>query len=118
MARIDNGINVSIRGERINTLQEREDGEIVQLTSYKENEAVSFWAILGLLVAGFFVGQFVATIAIFVFVIANGGGIEILNNPESLFDFVRSISAAYFSIALHPSFYIFSALVLHEKPCS
>ncbi|MGW8122720.1 CPBP family intramembrane glutamic endopeptidase [Roseivirga echinicomitans] len=113
MARIDNGINISLRGERTDVLKELEDGEITTVTTYSENPSKTFWVVLGLMVAGFFVGQFVATMAIAVFAMTNGGGIDVLTNPSALFELVGQsrllISQSFYTIVftfLVPWFYM------------
>ncbi|WP_323755221.1 CPBP family intramembrane glutamic endopeptidase [Roseivirga sp.] len=88
MARIDNGINISLRGERVDVIKELEDGEITTVTTYNENPRKTFWVVFGLLFAGFFVGQFAATIAILIFVVANGGGMEVLADPVAMFELI------------------------------
>lgn len=88
MARIDNGINISLRGERVDVIKELENGELNTVTTYNENPQKTFWVVLGLLFAGFFVGQFAATIAVIIFVLINGGGTEVLSNPEALFELI------------------------------
>lgn len=88
MARIDNGINISLRGERVDVIRELEDGELTTVSTYSENPARTFWVVLGLLFAGFFIGQFVATIALLIFVVANGGNMDVLTDTTSLFELI------------------------------
>ncbi|KYG83276.1 CPBP family intramembrane glutamic endopeptidase [Roseivirga echinicomitans] len=88
MARIDNGINISLRGERVDVIKELEDGEITTVTTYNESPQRTFWVVFGLLFAGFFVGQFAATIAILIFVLANGGGMDALADPTAMFELI------------------------------
>ncbi|WP_339606852.1 CPBP family intramembrane glutamic endopeptidase [uncultured Roseivirga sp.] len=88
MARIDNGINISLRGDREDVIRELEDGEIITVTTYSENPKMTFWVVLGLLFAGFFVGQFVATMVLLVFVVANGGAMDALTSPAAMFELI------------------------------
>ena len=109
MARIDNGINISLRGERVDVIKELEDGEITTVTTYNENPLKTFWVVFGLLFAGFFVGQFVASIAILVFIVANGGGMDALADPELIGQSPLLISQSFYTIVftfLVPWFYM------------
>ena len=74
MMRLDNGIDLS--GGR--------------------SDRNTFLLIFGLLIAGFFIGQFVSTIFIAAFVVLNGGGLETLADPELLF---VSMSQTQFMVA-------------------
>lgn len=56
----------------------------------------TFLIIFGLLIAGFFIGQFVSTIFIAAFVVMNGGGLEVLTDPTLL---LESVSQSQFMIA-------------------
>ena len=118
MARIDNGIDVSLRAKRIRSFIDKEvlveDPESLGSKTIIEKEAViteipsseskSFWVILGLLFAGFFVGQFVATIAMFVFLAINGAGMEVMSDPSSLYEHI-SLSQVFISQSLYTIFF-------------
>jgi hypothetical protein len=100
MARIDNGIDVSLQAKRIRSIEEQEvvtidpaSGEesrsiekVVVVNAIESSAASSFWIIFGLLLAGFFIGQFVAAIAMLIFIVANGGGVELLSDPNALYE--------------------------------
>jgi CAAX protease family protein len=67
----------------------------IDLSGGRSNRS-TFFIVFGLLIAGFFIGQFVSTMFIFLFVIANGGGLETLSNVDTLFD---SVSQSQFMVA-------------------
>lgn len=134
MARIDNGIDVSLQAKRLRHWEEQEivkvdpeSGEsttsiekVAVITSLESSAASSFWVILGLLIAGFFIGQFVATIAIILFLVVNGAGMEILSDPNALYQNIsqsqllisQSLYTIFFTIAV-PWFYM---KTLAKKP--
>jgi hypothetical protein len=118
MARIDNGIDVSLRAKRIRSFIDKEvlvedpdslgsktiiEKEAV-ITEIPSSESKSFWVILGLLFAGFFIGQFVATIAMFVFLGINGAGLEVMSDPASLYEHITQ-SQVFISQSLYTIFF-------------
>ncbi|MFT6970925.1 MAG: membrane protease YdiL (CAAX protease family) [Roseivirga sp.] len=127
MARIDNGIDVSLQSKRTRTWEKQEvvkiDPEnglesksmekVAVITTIESSAATSFWVILGLLVAGFFIGQFVAGIVMLIFIVANGGGVELLSDPNALYENIsqaqllisQSLYTIVFTIAV-PWFYM------------
>jgi len=56
----------------------------------------TFFIVFGLMIAGFFIGQFVSTIFIALFVFINGGGLDAFTNPTTL---LESVSQTQFMIA-------------------
>lgn len=67
----------------------------IDLSAGRSNRT-TFLIIFGLLIAGFFIGQFVSTIFIAAFVVMNGGGLEVLTDPTLL---LESVSQSQFMIA-------------------
>ncbi|MFT7056149.1 MAG: hypothetical protein ACJAR3_001780, partial [Roseivirga sp.] len=127
MARIDNGIDVSLQSKRTrswekqevvkidpeNGLESKSMEKVAVITTIESSAATSFWVILGLLVAGFFIGQFVAGIVMLIFIVANGGGVELLSDPNALYENIsqaqllisQSLYTIVFTIAV-PWFYM------------
>lgn len=84
----------------------------IDLSGGRSNRS-TFFIVFGLLIAGFFIGQFVSTMFIFLFVIANGGGIETMSNVDTLFDSVTQtqfmVAQVFYTIVftfLTPWFYL------------
>jgi membrane protease YdiL (CAAX protease family) len=75
--------------------------------------ATSFWVVFGLLIAGFFIGQFASAIFVFGFMMANGADLESISDPEAMFEYLTLsqllISQAFYTIVftfLTPWFYL------------
>lgn len=73
----------------------------------------SFWTAFGLLIAGFFIGQFVSLIFISAFMMINGASLEDLQDTSVMFDYVTLsqllISQAFYTLVftfLTPWFYL------------
>uniref|UniRef100_UPI00404882BB lysostaphin resistance A-like protein n=2 Tax=Roseivirga sp. TaxID=1964215 RepID=UPI00404882BB len=118
MARIDNGIDVSLKARKVRSLVDKEvlvedpdslgsktviQKEVV-ITEIESSVSKSFWAILGLMFAGFFIGQFVATIAMFIFLVANGAGLEVMSDPNSLYEHITQ-TQVFLSQSLYTIFF-------------
>lgn len=118
MARIDNGIDVSLKARKVRSLVDKEvlvedpdslgsktviEKEVV-ITEIESSVSKSFWVILGLMFAGFFIGQFVATIAMFIFLVANGAGLEVMSDPNSLYEHI-SQTQVFLSQSLYTIFF-------------
>jgi membrane protease YdiL (CAAX protease family) len=67
----------------------------IDLSGGRSNRS-AFFIVFGLLIAGFFIGQFVSTMFIAAFVVLNGGGLETLTDPTLLFE---SVTQTQFMIA-------------------
>ena len=62
----------------------------------------AFWIALGLLVAGFFIGQFVSAFFIFGFMLAGGAGVEELSDTSAMFEYLSQtqllIAQAFYTL--------------------
>ncbi|MCE7992793.1 MAG: CPBP family intramembrane metalloprotease [Roseivirga sp.] len=73
----------------------------------------SFWTAFGLLIAGFFIGQFVSAMFVYGFMFANGATMEDIADPSAMFDYVSLsqllLSQAFYTLVftfLTPWFYL------------
>lgn len=76
-------------------------------------KASSFWIVFGLLIAGFFIGQFVSSLFLFAFAYSSGVGSEILERPELIYESITQsqllISQAFYTFVFTfftPWFYL------------
>lgn len=81
--------------------------------SGKQSASGSFWTVFGLMIAGFFIGQFVSAMFVYGFMFASGAGIEEISDPSAMFDYLSLtqllISQAFYTIVftfLTPWFYL------------
>lgn len=73
----------------------------------------SFWTVFGLLIAGFFIGQFVSAMFVYGFMFANGATMEDLSDPSAMFEYVSLsqllLAQAFYTLVftfLTPWFYL------------
>lgn len=120
MARIDNGIDVSpTQKEQVLKINEFNETEASILTKSLA-PAKTFLIVFGLVLVGFFVGQFVASIFIFIFLLLNGSGLEVMNDPNLLYGSLSQsqllISQSFYTLVftfLVPWFYM---KIIARKP--
>ncbi|GAB5526773.1 MAG: type II CAAX endopeptidase family protein [Roseivirga sp.] len=81
--------------------------------SGRQSASGSFWTVFGLLIAGFFIGQFVSAMFVYTFMLVNGAGIEEMSDPSAMFEYVSLtqllISQAFYTLVftfLTPWFYL------------
>ncbi len=81
--------------------------------SEKQSGSTSFWTVFGLLIAGFFIGQFVSAMFVYLFMFIAGAGMEDLTDGSAMFDYLSLsqllISQAFYTLVftfLTPWFYL------------
>ena len=91
MARLDNGIDLSVG----------------------RSDRSTFWIVFGLLIAGFFIGQFVSSMLVIIFVFMGGGGLDSMTDVNQIFEYLSKpqfmISQAFYTLTftfLTPWFYL------------